>query len=293
MSTKKGGRLANLTTRETEINYLTKEEIDTTVGTDPRDAIDNLDFETAERITNNSRLSNHKYLRDTSAQLIRDLDETDQQIRFERLRISQTIEREAQEASAMIKQEYQSKFARLVGQHRIEAENLKQRWIQHHKEAETVAMKKIDDLKHTSKVLASCECYDAAKDLRDRTQLNEDQITFNETSQVDRHFREQFETMLARHQEIYDALFREMNTKIKLVEDQVQLKKEKENIELSYRQSLSPVEMMKKISASADMSLAEKSSIIRTLTPSKLSSINSVASSQMRQSMLQELSDDN
>lgn len=282
MSARKGGRLANLTVKKPEINYTEVEDADPNMSTDPRAAIDNLDFETAERITNNSRLSNHNYLRDTSAKLVMDLDEEDNKIRLESLKIAQELERQAEDAAANITHEYQSRFVRLVTQHRLEADELKEKWIQHHRHAESVALKKIDDLKHTSKVLASCECYEAAKDLRDRTQLNEEQIKLNETSPVDQHFRDQFETMIRRHQETYSALFNEMNTKIHLVRQEARVQSEKENVDLTYREALSPVDMMKKISQSGEMSIAEKSSMIRTMTPHKLSPLSSRASSQMR-----------
>ncbi|KAK8889708.1 hypothetical protein M9Y10_034461 [Tritrichomonas musculus] len=288
MSARKGGRLANLTNKKPEINYTETDNADPNMGTDTRAAIDNLDFETAERITNNSRLSNHNYLRDTSAKLVMDLDEEDNRLRLEGLRIAQELERQAEDAAANITHDYQSRFVRLVTQHRQEADDLKERWIQHHRHAESVATKKIDDLKHTSKVLASCECYEAAKDLRDRTQLNEEQIKLNETSPVDQHFRDQFETMIRRHQEMYNALFNEMNTKIHLVRQEARVQNEKENVDITYREALSPVDMMKKISQSGEMSLAEKSSMIRTMTPSKLSPLSSRASSQMRQINIQE-----
>ncbi|OHS99310.1 hypothetical protein TRFO_34284 [Tritrichomonas foetus] len=286
------GRLANLVTAKPEINYTEKDDADPNIGTDTRAAVDNLDFETAERITMNSRLSNHNYLRDTSAKLMMDLDEEDNQVHEEKLRLENTLKERAEEDAQTIKHEYQSKFARLVTKHRREAEELKEKWIQHHNHAESVAMKKIEDLKHTSKVLASCECYEAAKDLRDRTVLNENQIIYNETNPVDQQFHSQFDTMISRHREMYDALFVEMNNKIHLARQDADVQFVKENVELTYRTALSPVEMMKKISQSEDMSIAEKTSMIRTMTPSKLSPLSSRASSRMRQSQQQEMSEE-
>ena len=285
------GRLANLVNARPEINYMSKEDADPNIGTDTKAAVENLDFETAERITYNSRLSNHNYLRDMSAKLMMDLDEEDNRIRLESMRIEEELEREAEEKAMDIKHEYQTKFTRLVTRHRREAEELKEKWIQHHNHAESVAMKKIDDLKHTSKVLASCECYEAAKDLRDRTVLNENQIILNETNPVDQHFHAQFDTMISRHQEMYDALFAEMNNKMQLVRQDAKVQNQKEGVELTYREALSPVEMMKKISKAGDMSIAEKTSMIRTMTPSKLSPLSSRASSRMRQSQQNEVSE--
>ncbi|OHT12497.1 hypothetical protein TRFO_17665 [Tritrichomonas foetus] len=264
-----------------EIDFTNPDDADPNIENNPESAIEQLDFETAEIITSNNHLTEHNALRDNANQLIMGIEETGDHLTNESQIIGEKLEQGAEIKAEDIKHHYQGKFAQLVSKHRNEAEAFKEKWIENHKRAEAAALKRIEELKSTSKVLATCECYEAAKDIRDKTTINEEANIREETDPIDSHFREQFEAMMARHKDLYRSLFYEMHHKINYYRQKAKVDHERANVDIVYQEALSPVEMMKKISNSEHLTVAEKISIIRQTSPSKLSPLNSRVSSQL------------
>ena len=264
-------RLQNLvnSSAKPEIDFTDSRNADPKIGFDAKDAVEKLDYETAEKITDNAHLKSHNFIRDTSNQIMNDIEKKDIDMRISQQMETERIELQAEIKAEDIKHNYQTKFTQLVLQHRKEAEALKEKWIQDHQRAEALALKKISELKDTSKVLATCESYVAAKDLRDRATINEEQLISEETDAVDEHFRLQFESMMERHNDAYNSLYNEMMNKIHFTKQKAKLKSQKLDVETTYKEALSPVEMMNKISKSPDLSIIEKTSIIKQITPSR------------------------
>lgn len=251
------------------INFEATEDADPDMTTDTRQAVDSLDFETAERIVENQRLSTCQRLRASSQQFMRESEEEQKEIQRQQERRSRLLAEETELAVQDVKLDFQTRFTQLVQRHRSEAEELKNRWIRIHTHAEGVARKKIDDLIHTSKVLASLQSFESAKDVRDRTNRDELEIIANEVRPSDEHFKRQFEIMIQRHQQQYEALFQEMNREIDLARGDAQVKDTQMRAESQFEESLSPVKMIGKISNS-DFTHLEKKSMISVLSPGKL-----------------------
>ena len=252
------------------IDFETTEDADPDMTSDTRKAVQDLDFETAERIAENQRLSTCQKLRASSQQFMRESEEEQKQIQRQMERRARLLEEETELAVQDVKLDFQTRFTQLVLRHRGEAEDLKNRWIKIHTQAEGVARKKIDDLLHTSKVLASLQSFESAKDVRDRTNRNELEIIANEVRPGDEHFKRQFETMIQRHQQQYEALFQEMNREIDLARGDAKVRTTEMQTESQFQESLSPVKMIGKISDSDQFSHLEKKSMISVLSPGKL-----------------------
>jgi hypothetical protein len=173
--------------------------------------------------------------------------------------------------------EYQDIFTAMVARHRQEVENLKVRWLEHHQRAEGVAHLKIDDLLHTSKVLASLESFDAARDVRDRTMTDTERIIADEVEAGDTHFRTQFEALIERHRHQYAGLLRGMNEKIALARGRGAIDLTRHGTQAKFEEAMSSVELLRQISGSS-LSAHEKRSVISNLSPSKMSGRQSTAS---------------
>ena len=267
------------------INFEGTEDADPDMTTDTRQAVASLDFETAERIVENQRLSTCQKLRTSSQQFLRESEQEQQEIKRQQERRSQILQEKTEIAVQDVKLDYQTRFTLLVERHRSEAEDLKNRWIRLHTHAEGVARKKIDDLIHTSKVLASLQSFESAKDLRDRTMQQEQDIIDNEVRAGDEHFRKHFEIMIQRHQQQYEALFQEMNREIELAKGGAMVEDTKNRTESQFEENLSPVRMIKKISGS-DFSHLEKKSMIGVLSPGKLRNVRTAAPAKMSETLL-------
>lgn len=267
-------RLSALADQSRVLDFQTTEDADPDLTNDIRDAVAQLDFETAERIARNTELASLQRLRTSSQQFFSQseeaLRETDDKVTRERERIS----REAAIAIDCVKNDFQNRFTRLVIGHRREAEDLKNKWISHHSRAEAVARKKIDDLIHTSKVLASLQSFASAKDVRDRTHSQEAQIIADEVAPGDTHFREQFEKMIQRHQHQYNSLIEEMNRGIELARGEAAVQESKARRQGALETALSPVKMMERINDS-NLSPLEKRSLIMHMSPGRLSDMRS------------------
>ena len=267
-------RLSSMADESRLINFEGTEDADPDMPTDTRAAVQSLDFETAERIVENQRLSTCQKLRTSSQQFIRESEQEQQEIQRQLERRQQILEEKTEIAVQDVKLEYQTRFTLLVERHRSEAEDLKNRWIRLHTHAEGVARKKIDDLIHTSKVLASLQSFESARDVRDRTLQQEQDIIANEVRSSDEHFRRHFEVMIQRHQQQYEALFQEMNREIELAKGGAMVEDTKMRAESQFEENLSPVKMIKKISGSGFTHL-EKKSMISVISPGKLKSMRS------------------
>lgn len=258
-----------------DINFQDAEDADPDLGEDTRNAIENMDFEGAAKISGNISLSKSNFLRSSSMQFTLERDQDINQIRELSFRKSQSIQAKSEEIVNQILTKYQKKFLELEKIHREEALTLKNRWIAHHQQAERIATKKIEDLRHTSKVLASCECYDAAINLRDTTTENEEQILNDEIRPGDYLFESQFRTMLDRHKEQYQSLHDQMESEMDIIRGDAEVEDVKVRSEAAYQEALSPVKMMQKISTSEELSTLDKKSIIVTLSPGRLSEVSS------------------
>jgi hypothetical protein len=239
---------------------------------DRRRTVDSLDFEKAEVDAANAREALrpdvtrfHEFAEQEQSALVQHVRDYNAKMQLE---IGSLVEE--------IRHKGQTKFTELVMRHRREANDLRIRWIKNHEQAEAVARRKISDMLHTSKVLASLESFENARDLRDRTQGGEDEIVAEEVRSGDAHFRTQFERMIRRHKQQYDTLLVEMDRAIELAKGEFKVKRAKFKGETEFEQAMSPVRTLNRIYDS-EFSAIEKKSLVASLSPSRLKEVRSPA----------------
>jgi membrane-bound lytic murein transglycosylase len=225
-------------------------QVDDTLPTDIHNAIEAFDYRLAQRISDNSRRVHSGILQSGSLHFQEQLTEEVQSYHEDLVQANHSIERELENQLSRVKQDYQTKFTELVDRHRREAEDLRARWISHHEQAESVARKKVNDMMHTSKVLALLESYESAEGLRVRTETEQLEIIAQEVRQGDEHFRKQFTGMIQRHAQQYDGLFGEMTRLMNIAKGKANLQKTAMKSKSQEKLSLSPVRMIREIEAS-------------------------------------------
>ena len=156
------------------------------------EAVANLNFEEADRLT---QLWNDQVKDDLTTTRIEIENEQESQ------RLKLMIFADRQETQIDIETEmklkntvkqYRDLYRQLKSNQKREVTELQKTWIKNHDDAVNLARHKIENLLYTSKVLASCECYDQAKTLRNKVQEDEDNIVSKETKAIDKHFKKQF-----------------------------------------------------------------------------------------------------
>lgn len=274
-------------TKGLDTKFVDVDEADPTLTNDPREAIKRCDFEEARRITTNNQHSNSNYLKETSTTLVFEADEIHDELKNNADQIIDDLKEQASEEITRLTHEYQTKFVELEKVHRKEAELLKDRWIFQHKQAEKVAQKKIDNLTYTAQILATHQCYDAAITIRNNTNEKLNDIIGEKTGVIDKHFKQEFEVLISFHQAQYESLYDELQDAINLIKASLQTKISNVWKEVQYMQAMTPVQMIKQINESEDLSTMEKKSIITTLSPSQLTPAGSRTVSQLRMSRAQ------
>jgi hypothetical protein len=265
-------RFASMSTEHITIDLTKTEVIEVNPGEDAGTVIANLDFERAELIAASQHNDHTDLLRTSSNRFLLESERYQSDLRDEGDRECARIRHEVQIEIEDIKEDYQTQFTVAVQRHRTEAEDLKALWIAHHQRAEGIARRKLDDIIHTSKVLASLESFESARKLRDDARDNEDSYIAEEVKAGDDHFRSQFRVMIQRHEQQYDALAEEMARKIELAQRNGDIREAKVKGGVQADEAHSPVKMMNDISQ-ADFNPLEKKAIINTLSPGRLGDI--------------------
>ena len=231
------------------------------------EAVANLNFEEADRLT---RLWNDQVQDDlTSTRIEIENEQESQRQKLQRYADKQErrIESETELKLLNTVKQYQDLYKQLKANQDREVTQLQQTWIKTHEDAVNVARNKIDNLLYTSKVLASCECYDNAKTLRNKVHEEEDTIVNKETKAIDKHFKKQFERMLERQQAALDSLYKQMKNDLESIRGQSNIAKVAVRSHEKINLAMSPMNSIHNISLLNNFTMDQKKSLIADLTP--------------------------
>lgn len=247
------------------IDLPTAEEVD---PTDPvQEAIENYNYEEAARIVQSTQSIHLENLDEDVEILLKRRESELTKKHSDDEKCIAELKEETDQIISTIVINYQKEFNKLVRMQKEQMEELKKQWAIEHSRAEEHANKKIDDLYHTSKVLASCGCYERAIGLRDKIVNAKGKIMENECHSIDKQFQEQFLALNKRHKITMEALYNKMKREIELEEI---ISKDTQSIIYKNErvsESMSPIKSIIDINCSNELTMEDKRELINRLTP--------------------------
>lgn len=233
------------------------------------DAIDALNFEEAIRVDTVRKNNQKDALKGTqemyalAAQNLNKASEGSRQI------LMNEIESETQLQLQEILSKYQQQFVKFESEDREEINQIRKKWISAHEAAEYNAKKKIQNLLHTSKVLASCKCYGVAINVRDSVETGESNIIDQEVKQIDLTYQKQVLLIIKKQNGRYNSLYLQMKKELLEAKQKGEMRRKQADVQFQYEVSMSPIKMITKIANDESLPLDQKKKLIHELSPRK------------------------
>lgn len=231
------------------------------------DAILRLDFEQAVELAkkrykfNDDEALNEQMHYEEQAQILsqQNFDDYNEEIN--------NIRKEFYRTSQKIKSLWQDQCKKLVDKHRYEAEMFEKKW----KKTRKLVKNRINICSETSlataKLLAMCEQYDQAIDIRNAAQNNQTQSeNIAEVKKIDREFSLRYKNMIKRHFSEYILLHKNLRTLLKTLKERAEVMKKSAEFNLQVEEARNTTLIIQAISKEGfNSSVKEK--VIQSFSP--------------------------
>lgn len=231
------------------------------------DAILRLDFEQAVELAkkrykfNDDEALNEQMHYEEQAQILsqQNFDDYNEEIN--------NIRKEFYHTSQKIKSLWQDQCKKLVAKHRYEAEMFEKKW----KKTRKLVKNRINICSETSlataKLLAMCEQYDQAIDIRNSAQNNQTQSeNIAEVKKIDREFSLRYKNMIKRHFSEYILLHKNLRTLLKTLKERAEVMKKSAEFNLQVEEARNTTLIIQAISKEGfNSSVKEK--VIQSFSP--------------------------
>ena len=234
-----------------------------------RKSIQTLDFEEAERLSNENKKNQSDQLNQTTNDFLKYNESVKREAQCATEIACLTIELHVDDQIRKCVTDYFIKYQHLKEEQFEEIEACRSEWIDAHEMAEGIGKEKVNNQLFTSQVLASNKIYVEAKTVRDKAYLDERKTIKDETDRIDKPFKARFEKMLKRHKFEIDALYNEMIKEIDLIKSGGEVEKKAQKNQEKVELARTTVDSLSDVAKSNSFSHVEKQSIISELSPKK------------------------
>lgn len=231
------------------------------------DAILRLDFEQAVELAkkrykfNDDEALNEQLHYEEQAQILsqQNFDDYNEEIN--------NIKKDFYNTAQKIKLLWQDRCKKLVAKHRQEAEQFEKKW----KKTRKLVKNRINICSETSlataKLLAMCEQYDQAIDIRNSAQNNQSQSeNIAEVKKIDKEFTIRYKNMIKRHFSEYILLHKNLRTLLKTLKDRAEAMKKSAEFNLQVEEARNTTLIIQTISKEGfNSSVKEK--VIQSFSP--------------------------